>query len=76
MSEEDNSIEVWEGDDAPRLEVWMKEDGEWVVELMTGTITAVELATSIISRADAIQKALVFLDEIQGRLSSMMFESN
>lgn len=72
--DESNSVDLWKGDTNPRLEVWMTEDGIWIVELMTGTITAVELATSMMSRADAVQKAVVVLGDLQDKLSSMMFE--
>lgn len=57
----------------PRLEIWQTEKTEWVVEIMVGKLTAIELAREY-SRTEAVSTALIELQRIQEELAAAMLE--
>jgi hypothetical protein len=70
-------IELHAGDyKPPHVNIYMKEDGEWVVEIRARRLACIEIANSMMSRSDAIQKAIETLDGFQSQLSATMFESD
>lgn len=59
--------------DKPRISVWMMESGEWIVELREGKLRSITLATSTLSRMNAVSQAIEFLGSVQSTLSAAIF---